>query len=381
MTAAAATPFDAPRAGGVCSPDNFVHGVQCNNALDLHNAGKMSTAAECCAACEKEKDCMTWTWDQGSDQDCWFKRGCATPTHDSNLVGGLSVASNCSMLAPGIDCNGDDLWNVQLDTAAECCALCSATPGCEHFTWDVYNPSQGRTPTCYLKYACESPSPCDQPTDCSSGRPAAPLPFCPPCEAAQCTAQPCAAASPFLCTAGQSKSGCADSAASWRNTPDCIACCDTTACPPAPPPSPPPPPWEKCHTINPKKADDKWCEDNCLATPPNCPHDICRCAAPPPPSPSPPPPPPPAPPPPPSSPPPPPAPPSSPPAPHGGGGDGAHTVPIAAVAGAVVGAAALCVALCVAVRRRRARAGLGWTILSSPRWLQARPPACLRDAL
>eukprot|EP00746_Dinoflagellata_sp_MGD_P167652 gnl/MRDRNA2_/MRDRNA2_98464_c0_seq1.p1 gnl/MRDRNA2_/MRDRNA2_98464_c0~~gnl/MRDRNA2_/MRDRNA2_98464_c0_seq1.p1 ORF type:complete len:504 (+),score=78.01 gnl/MRDRNA2_/MRDRNA2_98464_c0_seq1:94-1605(+) len=47
------------------------------------------------------------------------------------------------------------------------------------------------------------------------------------------------------------------------------------------PPSPPPPPGpgDNCHAIDPTVS-DKWCNDNCHASPPNCPAALCVCGGP-----------------------------------------------------------------------------------------------------
>lgn len=50
----------------------------------------------------------------------------------------------------------------------------------------------------------------------------------------------------------------------------------TPPSPTPPSPTPSPTPSGQCHAISPV-ASDRWCNDNCHASAPNCPSDLCRC--------------------------------------------------------------------------------------------------------
>lgn len=105
---------------------------------------------------------------------------------------------------------------------------------------------------------------------------------------------PCRGRVEYLTQSGKSLADAIDSV----NT-ECKGQCSCSASDfgpsPAPGPPTPPGPGDYCHAISPTVT-DKWCNDNCHATPPNCPAADCVCGGPAPgPGPSPTPPPPPAP--------------------------------------------------------------------------------------
>jgi hypothetical protein len=83
------------------------------------------------------------------------------------MMAGMAWASNSSMsiredscsLSKGQDCQGNDLSNSPIASAAACCDLCANTSGCHAFTYDLYSPQGVKQTTCYMKTACPSLTP------------------------------------------------------------------------------------------------------------------------------------------------------------------------------------------------------------------------------
>eukprot|EP00759_Apiculatamorpha_spiralis_P011101 PhF_6_TR18559/c0_g1_i1/m.27109 len=56
---------------------------------------------------------------------------------------------------------------------------------------------------------------------------------CSPCTASQCSTTPCIGpADPFYCYSGRSAGGCAPTATAWNNSQFCTGCCDASSCKP-----------------------------------------------------------------------------------------------------------------------------------------------------
>merc|ERR1719203_2773255 len=73
---------------GVCEPhDN----TDCDDGTQLAIVGEVTSATDCCAACEKNKDCDAWTWNRDTDCDnhyCYLKQNCTLKTKDFAVVSG-----------------------------------------------------------------------------------------------------------------------------------------------------------------------------------------------------------------------------------------------------------------------------------------------------
>jgi len=74
-------------------------------------------------------------------------------------VGTSVSAQQCSAstFQTGVDCYGGDLSNAPSADPAACCALCSNTTSCEHWTHDQYDAAGAHAPTCFLKTGCTKP--------------------------------------------------------------------------------------------------------------------------------------------------------------------------------------------------------------------------------
>lgn len=53
---------------------------------------------------------------------------------------------------------------------------------------------------------------------------------CRPCNAAECSANPCSPSNPFICTAGPLKNGCSSNPSYFGEQSQCYSCCDARHC-------------------------------------------------------------------------------------------------------------------------------------------------------
>eukprot|EP01062_Namystynia_karyoxenos_P027666 TRINITY_DN21176_c0_g2_i1.p1 TRINITY_DN21176_c0_g2~~TRINITY_DN21176_c0_g2_i1.p1 ORF type:complete len:734 (+),score=156.93 TRINITY_DN21176_c0_g2_i1:93-2204(+) len=151
---------------------------------DIGNAGAVDTAQVCCDKCSATAGCVAWSWNRGNDKVCWLKSSCPSPIADSQAdSGGL-----CSVL-PGKNCDGNDIADAgEVQSAAECCARCSANAQCAAWTWN-----SGSDHHCWIKHSCSSPRD-DSSADSGSGPgpapPGPPVPPTPPAPPPHCGLSP-----------------------------------------------------------------------------------------------------------------------------------------------------------------------------------------------
>ncbi|CAF1087232.1 unnamed protein product [Adineta steineri] len=129
------------------------------NGNDLSNV--LISSDYCDLKCTETPGCTHYTWTNLNGGTCWMKtnnvsKNDAYNTNDSSTVCGIindgqlqmpnsEVQWNGNNWAMSCDFIGNDLSNVQ-STSELCSQKCTQTPGCTHFSWNLYNDG-----TCWLK--------------------------------------------------------------------------------------------------------------------------------------------------------------------------------------------------------------------------------------
>ncbi|OQR80433.1 carbohydrate-binding protein, partial [Thraustotheca clavata] len=113
---------------------------------------------DCCGDCTATPGCVLYVWNNANSGTCWLKnaKGAQSP-----LPGGYSASvgtttstptptppQSCTNYQQNVDYYGNDIKSTQRASPNDCCADCSATPGCKLYVWNNANGG-----TCWLKNA------------------------------------------------------------------------------------------------------------------------------------------------------------------------------------------------------------------------------------
>jgi hypothetical protein len=158
----ASCPADLPEPG--CA----IKGVEFDgNKLAGSDSPRLDSAADCCDLCSQTDGCLAWTWGHAFDHDehkrCYlkdsdeYKLGLNTDNRDHYTSGYRDCVAACPVIPeptctiPKVHFEGSNMGDSpRLDTAAQCCAMCTATEGCEAWSWGHAwdHPDHKR---CYMK--------------------------------------------------------------------------------------------------------------------------------------------------------------------------------------------------------------------------------------